>query len=225
MAWIQQGLALPEVFRWGGRREGAGRKPTGRRVGVKHRARPFHERQHPVHITWRVAPYVPSLRAGKMARVVGRTIRAVNASHARRGTSFRVVHFSIQPNHLHLIVEAGSKQALAAGLRGLGVWIARRVNLQRGGRGRVLGDRYHAHVLKKPLEVRRAIVYVLQNHLHHQPSRYIVDECSSARWFDGWARALPEPDTPSPVLPATTWLLRAGWRRYGSVRFSERPAT
>jgi hypothetical protein len=221
---MQQELPLKQRFGWGGKREGSGRKPSGRAVGLEHRARPFHDGHHPVHVTWRIARGVPSLRKFRFARAVGLTIAAVNRSHALRRTSFRVVHFSIQPNHLHLLVEGGSKRTLAAGLRGLGVWIARRVNEARGRRGRVIADRYHAHPLVTPLEVRRAIVYVLQNHLHHQPSHRLVDENSSARWFSGWAHPLPPPDTPSPVLPPATWLLETGWKRHGLIHFHERPA-
>ncbi len=71
--------------------------------------------------------------------------------------------------------------------------------------------------------MRNAIVYVLQNHRHHEPSRFLVDECSSGPWFDGWAVRLPAPDTPSPVAAPGTWLARIGWRRHGPIRFEESP--
>src|SRR5262249_15376014 len=120
-----------------------------------------------------------------------------------------------------LIVEAGSKLTLSRGLRGLGIWIARRVNLAASTRGRVIADRYHQRALTTPRAVRHAIVYVLQNHLHHRSPNLpnlptlptlpnLVDECSSARWFTGWAARLPPPDTPPPVRPAQTWLGRIG---------------
>jgi putative transposase len=64
----------------------------------------------------------------------------------------------------------------------------------------------------------------LQNHLHHRPSRGIVDECSSARWFTGWAHPLGPADTPSPVAAPKTWLARVGWRRHGPIYFDEGPA-
>jgi len=86
-------------------------------------------------------------------------------------------------------------------------------------------DRYRARALTTPLAVRNAIVYVLQNHLHHRPSRWIVDECSSARWFTGWAEPLGPPDMPSPVAEPTTWLARVGWRRHGRIRFEESPVS
>src|SRR5262249_26797849 len=153
----------------------------------------------------------------------GQTIRAITQSHHSRRTSFRITHFSIQSNHVHLIVEAGGKLTLSRGLRGLGIWIARRVNLAAATHGRVIADRYHFRTLTTPRSVRNAIVHVLQNHLHHRRSRYIVDECSSARWFGGWAEPLPPADKPSPVAEPRTWLGRTGWRKHGPIRFDEGP--
>ena len=176
-----------------------------------------------MHVTWRFVRGLPSLRRLALARAIGDTIRTSTKGHARRRTSFRVTHFSIQPNHFHLIAEAGSKITLMKGLRGLGVWLARRVNEAIGRTGKVLADRYHERPLTTPRTVRNAIVYVLQNHRHHVRSPYIVDECSSARWFTGWAAPLPAPTTPSPVAPPRTWLGDVGWRRYGPIRFDEGP--
>src|SRR5262249_53190826 len=110
------------------------------------------------------------------------------------------------------------------GLRGLGTWLARRLNERLRRRGRVLADRYHQRALTTPRAMRNAIVYVLQNHVHHRRSRYLVDECSSARWFRGWVSPLPPPDTPSPVAEPRTWLGRTGWRKHGPVGFDEGPS-
>src|SRR5262249_10576213 len=125
-------------------------------------------------------------------------------------------------NHLHLVVEAGGKRTLMKGLRGLGIWIGRRVNEALGRSGRVLAGRYHARTLMTPREVRHAIVYVLQNHKHHEPNRFLVDENSPGRWFTGWAQAVPHPPTPPPTAEPRTWLARTGWRRAGGpIRFEE----
>src|SRR5215475_6835700 len=139
------------------------RRPGRAASGVPHRARPFHDRNHPAHVTWRIAKGIPSLRKFLVARAVGTTFRAITESHARRRTSFRIAHFSIQSNHVHLIVEAGSKTTLMKSLRGLGIWLARRVNERLERHGQVIAERYHARPLKTPREVRNAIVYVLQN--------------------------------------------------------------
>ena len=219
-------LAMPKPkYKWGGRRPGAGRKESGAARGLPHRRRPFHKADHPVHITWRVQGYLPSLRRFKIAAVIGEAIRAAMQVHERRRTSFRVIHFSIQPNHLHLMIEAENKTVLGNGMRGLGVRIARAINRVLGLRGRVFDDRYYATALTCPTQVRFGIVYVLQNHKHHEKARGDVDPFSSARWFTGWERALPSPTRPSPVREPDTWMASTGWRKYGGgpIRFSEAP--
>ncbi len=216
-------LELKPKYKWGGQRDGAGRPGTGRAIGLPHRARPYHDRHQPVHVTWRFVHGLPSLREPALAPLISETIRRSSRREEERRSSFGVVHFSIQPGHLHLIVEAGSKRVMTRGLRGLAIWIARRINRQLGRAGRVIADRYHAHELEKPGEVRNAILYVLHNHLHHHPNPRIVDPNSSAPWFTGWATRLPTPVAPAPVRAPSTWLLSVGWRRGGPIRLSERP--
>ena len=178
----------------GGAREGAGR-PAGRRVS--HHPRPKFRRL-PVHTTLRVQPDVRSLRRGKMFDAVGGAISA-GCLRAR----FRVVHFTVLGNHLHLIVEAEDEIALARGMQGLGVRIARAVNHALVRRGSVFADHYHAHHLRSPTEVARAIAYVLGNYLHHFPGTPVGvdfrDQCSSDVRFDL-------------VAQPRLWLLRVGWR-------------
>ncbi len=234
-AQLALGLQAPKTR--GGKRKGAGRKPSRSGTWVAHMPRPWHDRTQPVHVTLRVARGVPNLRGYKLAKVIGKGLRhASQANRARqvaRRRTFRVVHFSIQPNHLHLIVEATSKTALARGMQGLASGLARRVNHELGRRGSLFADRYHGHALTGPREVRNAIVYVIKNFEKHPvaiPDRATVprdgvDPCSSAPWFSGWAIAPPAPAALPPVAEPQTWLLRAGWRlRRGPIQRHERPA-
>jgi putative transposase len=227
-------LARPPT-RWGGAREGSGRPAAKRGRKVAHVARPFHEAREPVHVTMRVRRGI-HLRRKNLAGVVGEAIRKAStdprpAAVARRRT-FRVVHFSIQPDHLHLVVEASSKQALARGMQGLASRLARRLNRELGRRGALFADRYHGRALATPLEVRRAIAYVLTNAAKHDdpiPDRGTevqdgIDPCSSARWFVGWLRPPPPPQSRSPVAEPRTWLLGQGWKRHGLLHRHERPA-
>jgi REP element-mobilizing transposase RayT len=220
----------------GGKRKNAGRKPMRRGTWVGHGPRPWHDTNHPVHVTLRVRRGMPSLRGLELAKTITEGLRrAANSGHARpaeRRRTFRVIHYSIQPNHLHLIVEATSKTALARGMQGLASGLARRVNRKLRRRGSLFGDRYHAHTLASPTEVRNAIVYVLKNFEKHpepipdrgtEPTRGI-DPCSSARWFAGWAPPAEPTALAPPVAEPRTWLLSAGWKRSGLLDRHERPS-
>ena len=211
-------LRLPSPRTWGGRRPGAGRKlAPGRRPSVPHRARPMHVAAHPVHVTLRSGPAVRCLRAARVFPAVRRALAA--ASHG----GFRIVHFTVQDDHLHLIVEADDSRALGRGLRGLAIRVARAVNRALGRRGAVWGDRYHARALTSPGAVRHALIYVLMNRRKHAVGERGLDPCSSAPWFEGWRQAVPLSPAASPVVRARTWLAAVGWRRHGLIGIDERP--
>ena len=200
----QLALDLPQ---WGGRREGAGRPRTRPHPGlpgpgVPHLARPELSKHHPVHVTVRLQPGVGYLRTQARAKIIEGAMRAV------RGR-MRVAHYSIQGNHLHLIVEAADATELSRGMQALAIRIAKRLNALAGRKGGVFVDRYHARALATRREVAHAVRYVLQNYRHHAreylPSRW-EDALSSARFL----RCAPDGD--APVAEPRTWLLRVGWR-------------
>ncbi|HEY3358468.1 MAG TPA: transposase, partial [Polyangia bacterium] len=166
---------------WGGRRARAGRKP-GPRPCVLHRGRPEHVARHPTHITLRARAGLPSLRAPNLCAVIERAIAAANRSDGR------VVHYSVQGDHVHLIIEAHDERALSSAVRRVAIRVALAVNRLLARRGPVWGDRYHRRDLTTPREVRNALVYVLCNARKHGRPVADLDPCSSARWFDGWRR-------------------------------------
>jgi REP element-mobilizing transposase RayT len=191
MAIRQQGF---QVHPRGGKRPGAGRKPKGVKAGHPHTKRRGFAAKMPVHVTVRVLPHVWNLRSRRSFRVVGGAL-------ARAATKFgsRLCEFSIQGNHLHLVVEAEHQASLSRAMKGVGVRIARGLNRLMGRKGKVLADRYHAHVLRTPTEVRHAVRYVRENFARHHGGRG-VDEYSSAN--------------PEFVMPRPTgWLLLQVVRR------------
>jgi len=217
------------VFRtWGGKRKGAGRKSTRPEgPGVSHRRRPLLASRFPVHVSLKVRVGLPNLRGPKLRKVVLKCLR-----RAQERVGFRLVHFSIQGRHLHLIVEAVDARALARGIQGLSVRVARRINKTLGTKGKVFADRYYARVLKTPTETRRAVVYVINNLRRHE-SQYgrklawgFIDPLSSGLDFDGWRDARPPPREreyePVGVAPGT-WLLRTGWKLRGLIGVNEVP--
>ena len=222
----------------GGWRPSAGR-PRGRKT-VSHDARERFASRHPLHVTLRIRPGVQSLRRGKVCA----TIRAALAAGGHKPT-FRVVEFNALHNHLHLLVEAEGPQALARGMQGLQVRLARRINRLLGRAGSLFAARYHARPLRTPREVRNALRYVLLNARHHaaergrQLARDWLDPYSSAPWFDGFhagprsrAQACAPPDWLAflqrqvrPTATARTWLLATGWRRHGLLVPTEVPGS
>ena len=189
---------------WGGKRRGAGRKPKLDRAGVQHVSRPTLSKHHPVHVTWRMLPHVWNLRSLRSFR---RIAAALAAACSRDG--FRIVHFSIQGNHLHLIVEAADAVHLSRGLQGLAIRIARRMNQLMGRRGKVFADRFHEHVLRCPKEVATAVDYVLGNFWIHALRRGEPVNALAPDWYS----SAFERRGPPLVAAAESWLLRVGFLR------------
>jgi putative transposase len=223
MRVAQPSLPLVERHRWGGKRRGAGRKRLpGRRPSVAHRSRPQLDARHPALITLRARAGVDWLRTPSAYRAVQTSLAAASSD------TFRVVHFSVQTDHLHLIVEADSASALSRGMRGLAIRCALAVNRAVKRAGALWGDRYHASALHTPRMVRNALVYVLANARKHLRVRGGLDPCSSARFFDGF-RDGPRVEIgarrgDAPTRDPRTWLLRVGWRRHGLLARDEAPA-
>jgi hypothetical protein len=182
-----------------------------------------HKNANPVHLTLRALPGVRSLRHGSVFPVV----RAAIAAAQKPG--FRVVHFSVQSNHVHFMVEASDKRSLSCGVRGLAIRIALQVNKVLDRQGRLWSERYHARPLCSPREVRNGLLYVLMNFRKHLPAHTAgIDACSSAPWFDGFRTRNGAPRRPDRNdLPATapprTWLATRGWRHRGLISLDERP--
>jgi len=194
-------LALPQ---WGGRRAGAGRKREDGQVlppGLPHLRRPDLSARHPVHVTLKLRERLPSLRSPAGFAAV---FSALQRGGLRQG--FRLVHFAVLHDHVHLIVEASDRRALARSIQGLSVRIARGVNRFRGAQGRIFKDRYHAHILQTPREVRRAVEYVLDNFARHEARVGRQAALAEGQLDPLSSRALP-------AWEPRTWLLRIGWRR------------
>jgi hypothetical protein len=142
------------------------------------------------------------------------------------------VHYSVQSNHVHLLVESDEHRALSRAMQGLATRLAKGLNRRLERRGPVFADRYHARALTTPLEVRRALIYVLHNHRRHTVApggASGFDPLSTAPYFDGFAPDIvrPPPTAPPGALPVArprTWLLRIGWQRHGLLGACDIPA-
>jgi REP element-mobilizing transposase RayT len=150
---------------WGGRRPGAGRKRR-HSEGVAHLTREQVTKRTALHVNFKLACFIRNKRCLQLLK------RSI--ANARK-QGLRVLHFSLQSNHVHLILEADHNAILTKGMRSLCITFAKGI-----GRGRVQIERYHLHVLRSLRETRHAVHYVLFNQQKHAKlnSAY-MDEFSS----------------------------------------------
>ncbi len=225
------------------RRFASGKKvgrPPEEDSGQRHERRPNRNPRHPLHITTKVCPGLETLRTNEAFAII---IGTIGECQGRFG--MLVTHFSIQSNHMHLIVEVDgtelqpscrglhvkdlktpeelAKQALSKGLKGLFGKIAKRLNSRLWRRkGQVFAERYHAVAIESALQMKRTIEYVLHNGFKHGATTLPIDPYSSGPWFDGWEEPIELPAEPReswPVAQPRTWLGREGWKRHGLIPF------
>jgi putative transposase len=197
----------------GGKRKNAGRKSRSGISPVARVRRPLLGANHVVHVNWRVLPHVWNLRSRRGFRVI---LRAFAATAQRLG--FRVTHFSVMGNHIHLIVEVDGTAALSRGMQALAIRLAKGLNKMMGRKGAVFSDRFHAHALGSPAEVRNAIAYVMNNARIHAERQgrpapkgddaYAVGPTHLRDPAAAW-RAIA--DAGPPVIEPRGWLLSEGW--------------
>jgi len=212
----------------GGPRPGSGRKRKA--DAIRHDARPEVTRRRPVHVSLRAHRGVGRLRRWPAYRA----IRGAVATCLGR-LDFRIVHVSIQAHHIHLLVEANDKYALANGLRAFMISATRRLNALRGREGTVFTQRYHAVQIGSPRQARGALAYVLNNWRRHREDlegpaqrKADVDPYSTGVLFDGWDMpherfAIPEWYEPMLVHAPRSWLLTVGWRKRSRIGLRETP--
>ena len=175
-----------------------------------------------MHVTLRAG--LGCLRRQVVARVVLSALRDSNRCW------FRVVHYSVQSNHVHLIVEAEDKAALSRGMQGLLISAGKRLNKQIRHKGCVFPDRYYAEIIGSPRQARHALAYVLNNWRRHRQDAQAVaklDPYASGIAFNGWAQRVrfrvPDGYAPLPVSAPRTQLLVFDWQQFERIDLYEQP--
>jgi REP element-mobilizing transposase RayT len=167
-------------------------RPPGTRVS--HARRPAVSAKRPHHVTIRVRHGVWNLRSQRcFSRIAG----ALGAVRGREG--FRVLHFSVQGNHMHLVTEARDRAALSNGMRALLIRIAHSINALMGSRGRLYADRYHERIVSSRTQMRNVLRYVLENHARHMQQ---IGKGHLAAAVDGYSSAVRN----DLVSSAESWL-------------------
>ena len=187
---------------------------------MPHSSRPELKKGNVAHVTIKLRAGLPSLRSAKPLDVVRAAIGRVNGKGL-----VRVVEYSIQSNHVHMLIEASNSADLSRGMASLNTGLGMRLNRlwDRTGRGSVFRERFHLVVTSTPSQMRRALNYVLQNSVHHGIKLKTLDPCSSSPSFGGWkqfqgSNAVARAASGCVSAQPQTWLLRAGWQKVGGQK-------
>jgi len=226
-------LSFPRVDKNGQRRIGknAGRKPKGERAGERHKARAEIDPRSPQHAVLRVGGDVKWLRTPKAYAAIRRALATV----IDRADEFRIVQFSVQGNHIHLLCEASDKVALGKGMQAFAISAAKQLNRAHRRKGTVFPDHYHVEAINSVNQACHALSYVLNNwRKHKQDGRGLfegrIDPFSSGVLFEGWKErtqpvSIPQDYEAPRVSAAQTWYLTVGYKLGPPISVWDVPGT
>jgi REP element-mobilizing transposase RayT len=152
--------------------KGAGR-PAIHDVGIRHRERPKLTRLSSLHLTVKINRIKADLKNKSTLKVLKRAI--CNA----RKKGLRVVHFSLEYDHIHLLIESPNNSTLGRGMQSLGVTMARGINLFKKSEGGVYKHRYHFRKISSSRELKRVMHYIFNNGVKHGTAKNLVNQYHS----------------------------------------------
>lgn len=207
--------------RRGGPRLGAGR--PRKFDAIHHDPRPVLTRLMPLHVDLTFLDHVWNLRTQRCFAIIAAALATVREAHG-----LRVVGFSVQANHLHLLVEAMKKEELTRAIQALKIRIAKGLKRRMGRKGPVFDERYFVRVLRTPTEVRRAQDHIWFNTAKHAAEygkRLPADHVDPYTiGYFGPRESLP-PSSADLVVAPTHFLLRQGWRLAATNTTARSPAS
>jgi len=171
---------------------------------VPHETRP--EVEGAIHVVYRIRRGLPDLRTPRGLRRIEGAFRK-----GKERDGFALLHYSIQREHLHLMVEVKNRRKLSRGMQALGIRLAKALNsLWRRRRGGVFAERYFAVALESGRQMWRTVRYILNNGRKHgswtvkgEPDPY-----SSGRWYLPWRQPdFCRPLRRAPVVERSSFFL------------------
>lgn len=206
-----------EFRTWGGKRKNAGRKR--RSTFASHVRRGRINRQTPVHLTLRLRDGLTGLRSEKFLA----QFRKAAVGATKKG--LRILHYSLQTNHFHILAEADNNQILANAMKSLVTCLAIWLKKMWRRKGSIFSERFHSRILRTPTEVKRVLRYILLNYARHAGVSARIDYYSSGHAFSKWQELLNEltdlireqvaqevdPDNSRGLSQPESWLASVGW--------------
>ena len=153
----------------------AGRKPIHDK-GIRHIQRERFERESSFHITIKVRQEKSDLQNKMILKALHRAIMKA------RYKSLKVIHYTLEFNHIHLLVEAYNQEQLSNCMQSFGVTLAKMINKVKFKKGRVYKHRYHLRRLSSVMELKNVLKYIFNNGIKHKNSNTIMIFITPRLW-------------------------------------------
>ncbi|MGZ3788931.1 MAG: transposase [Bacteriovorax sp.] len=154
--------------------KGAGR-PAIVDKGIRHTRRPFLKKPSSLHLTVKIKKNKADLKNKSVLGILKRAI--LNA----RRQGLKVIHYSLEYDHVHLLIEAENNHILGKGMQAFGVTLSKAINRMRRLKGGVYKHRYHFRQISGTRELKNVMKYIFTNGLKHKTAKGIVNPYNSLR--------------------------------------------
>lgn len=164
--------------------KGAGR-PTIHDRGIRHIARDEIKRLTALHLTIKIKKDKSSLRNKQVLKILHSSIKK-----ARR-LGLRILHYTLEYDHVHFLVEADNNEILGKGMQSFGISFSKGINKMKALKGQVFKNRYHFRKLKTSAEIKNVINYIMGNSIKHKNAFSIVSPYNSLVVMEDFSKLYP----------------------------------
>lgn len=136
--------------------------------GIRHTHRPVFKKPASLHLTIKIAKEKSNLKNKEVLSILKRAI--LNS----RKMGLRVIHFTLEYDHIHLLIEAENNHLLGKGMQSFGVTLSKAINKLKKTSGQVYRHRYHFRKITSARQLKNVMNYIFRNGLKHGTSAGIV---------------------------------------------------
>ncbi|MDD4973652.1 MAG: transposase [Bacteriovorax sp.] len=140
---------------------------------MRHTSRPHLSKACSLHLTVKIKKIKAELKNKSVLSILKRAI--LNA----RKQGLKVIHYSLEYDHVHLLIEADNNHILSKGMQSFGVTISKAINRMRKLKGGVYKHRYHFRKISSPRQLKNVLNYIFNNGIKHKTAKHIVGHYNS----------------------------------------------
>jgi REP element-mobilizing transposase RayT len=141
--------------------------------GIRHISREDIKKPTSLHLTIKVRENKADIKNKQILKALHHSIKRA------RMKRLKIVHYTLEYNHIHLLVEAEIKQLVHQGMQAFGISLAKKINTIKRLKGTVYKHRYHLRKINSPRDLKNVLHYIFNNGIHHKRTSNVLDSYNS----------------------------------------------
>lgn len=143
-------------------------RPAIHDPGIRHVRRLKLKRPSSLHLTIKVREN-KDIQSKRILKALHHAIKRA------RLKGLKVVHYTLEYNHVHLLVESVDNKILHKGMQAFGITITKAINKIKRTKGAVYKNRYHLRLINSPRQLKNVLHYIFTNGVKHKRTSSKID--------------------------------------------------